>query len=112
MNKELYRVDVEVGPMEGTQLPEDFMGAFVSVYLPAANIKEAIDLTEEYLLTDKYSPIETTAAYQLDLDEIDYNTDEEGYPGDKELKDLLVHGGYWYGPFNGWFSMEENERHS
>lgn len=111
MNREVYRVEIEVGRMEGTQLPEDFIGAFVSVYLPATDIKEAIDLTEEYLLTDKYNPIETTAAYRLDLDDIDYDTDEEGYPGNKDLRNLLENGGYWYGPFNGWFSVEENEKH-
>lgn len=109
MKKEIYRVQVEVGPMEGTDLPDEFLGAFVNVHVPATNIIEAINLAEEYLLADKYRPVQTIAAFQMDLEDVNDDTDEEGYPGNKELNDLLVNGGYWYGPFDGWTSVEEDE---
>jgi len=49
--------------MEGTLLPEDFLGAIVNVYLPATNIKEAIAITaiyfapcsEAFVLHEKFS---------------------------------------------------------
>ncbi len=111
MEKDIYRVEVEVAPMEGAEMPADFIGAIVNVYMPAHNIREAIDLTEKQLLSDRYKTVETTAAFQLDLEGTDYDTDEEGYPGNKELYALLENGGYWYGPFNGWASAEDHELH-
>ena len=45
----VYRLAIEVGYMEGTQLPEDYAGAFVSVYLRASDIKKAIELAEAEL---------------------------------------------------------------
>jgi len=111
MKKEIYRIEVQVGPMEGTQLPDDFLGAFSCVYLPALTIRDAIDAAEQYLLADKYSPLEITAAVQLDLEELEYERDDEGYPDQEELQGLLDNGGYSYGPFVGWTYADENEFH-
>ena len=52
----VYRVSVEVLPMEGTTLPSDWTGAFVNVYIGAPNIIEAIKTTETSLLSDCYKP--------------------------------------------------------
>lgn len=102
MNKNVYRVDVEVGPMEGTQLPEEAEGAFVSVYIGADSIRQAIDAVEQRLLLDRYQPIETTAAFQLDPDEdgSDIGDDE---PDSDDLRSLQRSGGTWYGSFNWWY---------
>ena len=100
MNKNLYRVEVEVEPMEGTQLPSDCAGAFVNGYLSSPNIIEAIKSVEAELLQDCYKPVNTYAAFELDLEDRDYDTDEEGYPGNQDLRILQQNGGIWYGPFN------------
>ena len=96
--------------MDGTQLPTDCAGAFVNVYLRAKNIKEAIDATEQEFLSDFYTPVETYAAVKLDLDEYDYETEEEGYPNNEDLSNLLKTGGIWYGPFN-CYPPEESDVH-
>ncbi len=108
MKKDVYRVEVEVAPMEGTQLPADTIGAFVNVYAGADSIREAIDVVEEALHSDCYKPIETYAAYQLDLEDIDYDTDEEGYPGNDDLIRLKETGDVWYGPFNLWCNVDQD----
>ncbi|WP_369157937.1 hypothetical protein [Candidatus Thiodiazotropha sp. LNASS1] len=100
MKKYVFRVGVQVEPMEGTQLPEDCAGAYVNVYLGADEIREAIERVEIELLNDCYMPVLTYEAYQLDLEERDYDTDEEGYPGNADLIHLQENGGIWYGPFN------------
>ena len=108
MKKDVYRIEVEVGPMEGTQLPEECESAFVNVYVGANDIREAIDLVEEQLLSDCYKPIETSAAFQLDLDETEFDTDEEGYPDNEDLLNIQKTGGVWYGPFNWWPREKDN----
>lgn len=100
MRKSLYRVEVEVVPMEGAQLPPDCAGAFVNVFLSAPNIVEAIQSVEAELIQDCYKPVNTYAAFELDLEGTDYDSDEEGYPGNEELMNLQINGGIWYGPFN------------
>ena len=100
MNMKVYRVEVEVAPMAGTQLPPDWIGAFVNVYIGAENILEAISNVESQLLEDLYRPVNTSAAFELDLDETNYDTDEEGYPGNRDLIHLQNTGEIWYGPFH------------
>ncbi len=85
MTKHVFRIEVEVGPMEGTQLPSDCAGAFVNVYLGADEIRAAIDTVEKQLLADRYRPVSVYAAFVLDLEGTDYDTDEEGYPGNDGL---------------------------
>ncbi len=110
MNRKLYRIEVEVEPMEGSQLPPDCAGAFVNVYLAAPNIIEAIRAVESELLEDLYRPVSTYGANELDLGETDFDTDEEGYPGNQDLINLQNNGGIWYGPFN-CFPPEESQHH-
>jgi hypothetical protein len=98
MNR-VFRIQVEVGHMSGCQLPEDAAGAFVNVYVGASTIRDAMDRAERYLVEDRYRPIDIYAAYELDLDGEDYDTDEEGYPGNADLEEIRLHGGCWYGPF-------------
>lgn len=86
--------------MEGTQLPSDCAGAFVNVYLSSPNIIEAIKSVEAELLQDCYKPVNTYAVFELDLEDTDYDTDEEGYPGSEDLMNLHKNGGIWYGSFN------------
>lgn len=92
MNR-VFRVEVEVGHMTGCQLPKEAAGAFVSVYVSALVLRDAIDLAERCLIEDHYRPIDISAAYELDLDEVEY-------PGNADLEELRIHGGCWYGPFN------------
>lgn len=94
--------------MEGSSLPDDWGGAFVNVYISAPNIIEAVRETESLLYSDLYKPINTHAAYELDLEETDFDTDEEGYPGNQDLENIKINGGFWYGPFHG-FPLEESE---
>ncbi len=86
--------------MDGTQLPSDCAGAFVNVYLSSGNIIEAIKSAEAELLQDRYKPVNTYGAFELDLEGTDYDMDEEGYPANEDLLNLLTNGGFWYGPFN------------
>jgi len=108
MNRRLYRIEVEVEPMQGTTLPPDCAGAYVNVYLAAVNIIEAIKSVESELLSDLYMPINTYGAFELDLEETDYDTDEEGCPGNKDLLNLKLNGGIWYGPFH-LYPPEDNQ---
>jgi len=110
MKNEAYRIEVEVAPMEGTQLPSHCSGAFVNVYVAAKTIREAIDIVEEQLLSDCYKPIKTTAAYELDVDEDEYPDVDDGYPDREDIINLCKTGGYWYGPFYT-FSPEDNHKH-
>lgn len=100
MNNRLYRIEVEVEPMEGTQLPSDCAGAFVNVYLSSPNIIAAITSAEAELLQDCYKPVVTYAAFELDLEEMDCGSEEDGYPNNEDLINLKTNGGIWYGPFN------------
>ncbi len=84
--------------MEGSQLPADCAGAFVSVYLGSTNIIEAIKSAEDELLQDRYRPLNTHGAFELDLEELDHY--EEELPSNDELLNLRNNGGIWYGPFN------------
>ncbi len=86
--------------MQGTQLPAEYGGAFVSVYVGAEDIRTAIDSVEKQLLEDRYTPTWTSAAFALDLEETDYDTDEKGYPGNDDLAQLKETGEIWYGPFH------------
>ena len=98
--KSIYRIDLEVAHMEGTQLPADCGGGFVSVYLRDCNIRSAMDSAESELLSDLYKPVEINAVYKIDEDEFSELEPEEGYPDESDLKNMLVNGGVWYGPFH------------
>ena len=95
----IFRVDVEVGHMTDCQLPKDAAGAIVSVYVGAHTLRDAMDRAESELLEDRYRPIDTSAAYELDLESEDFDTDEKGYPGNADLAKLREECGLWYGPF-------------
>ena len=101
-----YRVQVEVGPMDGTTLPADWAGAFVNVYLCAEEIVEAIERAESALLTDRYRPISTYAAWQVDLEELrEEEAASEGSattPTVRDLENLRVNGGVIYSGFVGY----------
>jgi len=103
MKTYIYRVEVEVIPMEGSQLPEDAAGAFVNCYVGADNICEAVQLIEQKLLEDCYKPFNSFAAFSLNLHEVNYDTDEEGCPNNTDLIKLQNTGDIWYGPFNTYF---------
>ncbi|MCW1926639.1 hypothetical protein OKA05_29065 [Luteolibacter arcticus] len=104
----VFRVEVEVGHMKGCQLPEEAAGAFVNVYVSAAVLRDALDLAERFLIEDHYRPIDIYAAFELDLEGIDHDTEEVGYPGNADLQELQLHGGRWYGPFTT-FPYEDEE---
>ncbi|MCU7838548.1 MAG: hypothetical protein KZQ94_04095 [Candidatus Thiodiazotropha sp. (ex Troendleina suluensis)] len=110
MFKYIFRVEVEVEPMEGTTLPTDTAGAFVNVYVGANHIRDAIEKVETQLLKDCYKPVYTYAAYEMDLDNNDYDTNEEGYPNNKDLIKIQESRTMWYSPFN-CFPPEEKEIH-
>lgn len=102
MYQNLYRILVEVGPMSGTDLPEDCGGAWVDVYLAADTIKSAIDAAEHALLEDRYRPVATLEAFTLDLEHYtDYDEAEEAdhIPTADELLQLWETGGVWYSAF-------------
>jgi len=96
----VFRIEVEVGHMSGCQLPDGTAGAFVNVYVSAPTLRDAMDLAERYLIEDRYRPIDIFAAYELDLEGVDYDSDEAGYPGNADLEEIRLRGGRWYGPFN------------
>lgn len=86
--------------MKGCQLPKKVAGAFVNVYVSALLLRDAMDLAERCLIEDHYRPIDISAAYELDLKGVHYDTGEVGYPGNADLEELRIHGGRGYGPFN------------
>lgn len=96
----VFRLEIEVVAMEGSQLPEDAGGAFVNVFLGGENIQQAIERAEAELLGDKYQPSFVHAAFSLDLDQMDYDTDEEGFPQNQDLYRIMQSEEIWYGPFN------------
>ncbi len=99
----VYRVSVEVLPMEGTTLPSDWTGAFVNVYIGAPNIIEAIKTTETSLLSDCYKPENTYSANEIDiegLDEFESNDDDDGV-SIENIKSLKTNTGIIYGAFHG-----------
>ncbi len=71
MKKYVFRIGVEVEPMEGTQLPDDC-----------------------------YRPVHTYEAYALDLDETGFDTDKEGYTGNQDIQAIKKEGGIGYGPLH------------
>jgi len=89
----------EVGHMEFSQLPKDSAGAIVNVYVGAITLRDALDISEKQLLDDRYRPIDIIEAFELDLEGTDFNTDEEGYPQNKDLEAIRLNKGHWYGPF-------------
>ena len=110
MKMSVYRIQVEVLPMEGTSLPSDWSGAFVNVYVGATNIIEAIKFAEDQLYTDSYEPNNTYAAYEIDLDSLEEhdNNDDDGI-STENIKNLST-GGILYGAFHG-FSPEQSDTH-
>ena len=114
MKKHVYRVEVEVTHMEGTQLPEDCGGGFVNVYICANSIVDAIQSVEEALISDCYKPIETSAAFALDLEELDGGGEniyeEDGEPSLSDLNNLKINGGLWYSAFH-LYPPEGNDVH-
>lgn len=107
----LFRMALEVTHMEGTQLPSECSGACVGVYLRAKNIKEAIDLAEQELLEDKYLPVRTYEATEIDAEDLTEKNEEYSSEGDPETTDLLNilnNGGVWYTAFN-LYPPEQNE---
>lgn len=99
----LFRMAVEVTHMEDTLLPPDCSGACVGVYLRANDIREAIDLAESELRKDKYLPIRTYEATEIDIQNLtDENEEyyEEGDPKTKDLLSIYKNGGMWYTVFN------------
>lgn len=84
--------------MEGTQLPEGCEGAIVNVYVGAVDIRAAMERAELSLLADFYRPVKIMAAFELDLEGTDFDT-EEGYPGNADLQDIKNNSEVWYGPF-------------
>ncbi len=106
----LFRMAVEVIHMEGTQLPEECSGACVGVYLRANDIKEAIDLAEKELLDDKYLPVRTYEATEIDIEDLTEENEEyseEGEP-EEDLINIYQNGGIWYTAFN-LYPPEEHE---
>lgn len=106
MKKNIYCVEMEVGHMENSSLPSDCGGAIVNIYLGADSVKEAVDLTNQTLLIDRYCPVETLAVVKVEIEEYD-GPQEEGYPEAADLERLKKHGGLWYGPF--YLFPQENE---
>lgn len=99
----LFRVMTEVKHMEGTQLPFDCAGAFVGVYLRAPSIRCAIDEAETQLKDDKYLPVHTYEAVEIDLEDLTDENEEYRSEGDPETVDLIKiyeNGGIWYTAFN------------
>ena len=110
MYKHIFRVEVEVEPMEGSTLPDDVAGAFVNVFAGADDICDAVKKVEKQLLKDCYKPKYTYAAYEIDLDAKDYSTNDEGYPITEDLIQIQESNTMWYGPFN-CYPPEEKEVH-
>lgn len=108
--KSVYRITVHVTHMDGTSLPPEAGGAYVSVYVVAGHIKNAIDLAEQYLLSDKYNPSETVSAFQIDAEDFEEEYEDEGDPSAVDLENILLNGGYWYSVFN-LYPPEENDMH-
>lgn len=110
MFKYVFRVEVEVEPMEGTSLPPDMAGAYVNVFVGADNICDAVNKVETQLLKDLYKPVYTYAAYQIDVENAEENEIEEGYPEKADLLKMMESRTMWYSPFH-CFPPEEKEIH-
>tara|TARA_B100001989_G_scaffold252549_1_gene235016 strand:+ start:958 stop:1287 length:330 start_codon:yes stop_codon:yes gene_type:complete len=98
--KKLYCVLIEVIASENSQLPQGCAGAFVSIYLCANDIIEAIMSAENALQQDCYKPINTSSAYQVEIDELETNRDNIDIPQQENIENLMKNGGVWYGTFH------------
>ncbi|MEH6911327.1 MAG: hypothetical protein V7459_12130 [Oceanicoccus sp.] len=96
----VFRVNVQVEPMQGSQLPDDCAGAYVDVYIGASNIREAIDDVESELLADCYKPKRTCSAVEIDLDSPDLEADAESAPTIEEFLHIQDSGEIFYGEFH------------
>ena len=106
----VYRIQVEVLPMEDTSLPSDWAGAFVNVYVGAKNIVDAIKTAEQQLHTDLYKPDNTYSAYEIDMDSLHDNLDDDDGISIDNMKNLNLQGGVLYGAFHG-FPPEQDDLH-
>lgn len=109
----LFRIMVEVTHMKETQLPLDCDGAFVGVYLRSSNILEAIQIAESELRDDKYLPVRTFEAVEIDIEDLTDENEEYASEGDPETSDLMEifnNGGLWYTAFNT-FPIEDEQAH-
>lgn len=90
--------------MEGTTLPPDWAGAYVNVYLGAGNLIEAIQNAESALLVDRYRPISTYAAWEVDLEELSLEQSEKSEEQSitvSDFENLCANGGVMYSGFAG-----------
>ena len=99
-NKTLFCVEVEVVKGPHDPLPADCGGAFVNVYLAAADIRAALDDAEASLHRNHYRVHSLEAAFTVDLGEYMKDPEAEGEPEYDDLLALLDNGDIWYGTFH------------
>ncbi len=65
---------------------------------------EAVKESEAHLFSDCYRPLDTVAAYAIDLEVYEEENmeleEEERGPNQEILKKLQINGGIWYGAFH------------
>ena len=96
----LYRCGVEVAQMPGSSLPKGWRGAYVNVYIVAKNIRNAIDLSEQSLLSDMYKPVDTFTAWEVDLEH--WQQEEDDVRSKADVESLVEPGEYLYSGFHGY----------
>lgn len=109
----VFCIEVEVLRSRHDSLPAECGGAFVNVYLAAADIRSALDLAETSLSDDGYRVHSLEAAFTVDLGEYLKDPEDPNAQGEPEYEDLLQlldDGSVWYGTFHCYPPDEAPER--
>ena len=103
MDKELFYINVEIRPQEGSAMPANMLGAVVNCYTVASSEQEAINKVERCLIEDHYEIVRINDSYPADLEQFGIEPDEEhGEPAQDDIRKLFETDDVYYGFFHGW----------
>lgn len=104
--KDIYEAFVEVEVTAQSELSKNSSGAFVSCYIPAADIEQAIFLLKGKVCDDKFNLIDIQQIVRISIDEWEpYDPD---FPTTDALKEALDEEKIIYGPFDSYESCYEH----
>ena len=106
ITKALFEVSTEVIPLPGSEMPDGCVGAFVFSYVPAQDIREAIDRACSTLDEDRYEVIDIDHVFRIDLEE--WVPHDDDHPTTEDLGQALKDDEVLYGPF---FAYESRYEH-
>ena len=95
--KNIYEVQAEVDPLLASDKLSETESTFVSCYVPADDLENAIRLARGQLKKDNYRVVDLEWAVKIDVQ--DWATEDENAPSKADLKGMLASGNIAYGTF-------------